>query len=89
MVFGHAPIILPAVVGINLRYTNLAYLPLSMLHASVALRIGSDWLEQVDLRALSGVVTVLALIVYAATLAYASRLAARPRRPRTGMASGV
>ena len=89
MVFGHAPIILPAVVGINLRYTNFAYLPLSLLHASVALRIGSDWLEQVDLRALSGVVTVLALIVYAATLAYASRLAARPRRPRTGMASGV
>jgi len=69
MVFGHAPIILPAVTGLRVRYSAGAYAPLALLHASVALRVGSDMCAWVDLRAASGIVTVLALLGYAAVLA--------------------
>jgi hypothetical protein len=80
MVFGHAPIILPAVIGARVRYTAFAYVPLALLHASVLLRVVSDMLEWVDLRAGSGILTVLALVSYAATLMLVSG-GAMPRRP--------
>jgi hypothetical protein len=39
MVFGHAPIILPAVLRIALSYHPVLYAPLALLHASLALRV--------------------------------------------------
>jgi len=80
MIFGHAPIILPAVTGIRLRYSRLAYLSLALLHASLVVRIGGDLLERPELRTASGVATIAALIGYAATLALASRISRRGDR---------
>jgi len=79
MVFGHAPIILPAVTGWRVRYAAAAYGPLALLHASVLLRIVADLGEIVALRGVSGLLTILALVTYAATLAIGSRQ--RGRRP--------
>jgi len=42
MVFGHAPIIFPAVTRLAVPYTPLFYLPLILLHISLALRLGGD-----------------------------------------------
>jgi len=39
MVFGHAPVILPAVLRVALPYRSVLYLPLIVLHASLALRV--------------------------------------------------
>ncbi|HET7364064.1 MAG TPA: hypothetical protein VFJ70_10905 [Burkholderiales bacterium] len=39
MVFGHAPIILPAVLGAAFPYRPILYLPLALLHVSLALRM--------------------------------------------------
>jgi hypothetical protein len=39
MIFGHAPIIFPAVVRVKIPYHPFFYLPLLVLHASLALRI--------------------------------------------------
>ena len=39
MVFGHAPVILPAVLRVQLPYRSVLYLPLILLHASLALRV--------------------------------------------------
>ena len=39
MVFGHAPVILPAVLRIRFPYHPALYLPLALLHASLALRV--------------------------------------------------
>jgi hypothetical protein len=75
MVFGHAPIILPAVTGIRIAFTRFAYLPLALLHLSLMLRIGADLSEQIELRAASGVLTVIALLGYAMTILIATRLA--------------
>ncbi len=73
MIFGHAPIILPAVTGLRVRYHAAYYLPLALLHLSVLLRVAADLVESVNLRMISGPVTVLAFAGYAATLIGASR----------------
>jgi hypothetical protein len=39
MVFGHAPVILPAVLRVRFPYHRALYLPLGLLHASLAVRI--------------------------------------------------
>ncbi len=67
MVMAHAPVILPAVLGRALPYRPVLWLPLGMLHAGLALRFtgalgGWDVAWQIG-----GVVTVLALLVFAIT----------------------
>jgi hypothetical protein len=74
MIFGHAPIILPAVTGIRVRYSRVAYAPLALLHGSLVLRIAGDLLQRSDLRTASGLVTILALAAYAITLVLASTM---------------
>jgi hypothetical protein len=39
MVFGHAPVILPAVLRVRFPYHPVLYLPLGLLHASLAVRV--------------------------------------------------
>ncbi|MBI3704362.1 MAG: hypothetical protein HY244_11095 [Rhizobiales bacterium] len=73
MIFGHAPIILPAVTGVRVRYSEAAYLPYGILHLSVLLRVAGDLFEGVDLRAASGPLTIVAFAAYAAVLIVASR----------------
>jgi hypothetical protein len=73
MIFGHAPSILPAVTGLRVRYSAAVYGPLVLLHLSVLLRIAADLFERVDLRAISGPVTIVAFAGYAVTLMMASR----------------
>lgn len=65
MVMGHAPIIVPAVLGTPLPYHPVAWLPLGLLHASVALRIAADLAGSTWLRgwAVHGNVTALLLFV--------------------------
>ncbi len=81
MVFGHAPIILPAVTGWRVRYGAAAYGPLALLHASVLLRIVADFGELAALRGASALLTILALAAYAATLAIVSRRSGRRPTP--------
>jgi hypothetical protein len=79
MVFGHAPIILPAVTGWRVRYGPAAYGPLALLHASVLLRVVADIGEVTALRGPSGLFTILALVSYAGALIVASRRGTRAR----------
>jgi len=73
MVFGHAPIILPAITGVRIGYSPAAYGPLILLHASLALRIAGDLFEWIDMRRYSAALTVLALASYVAVLLLSSR----------------
>jgi hypothetical protein len=82
MVFGHAPMILPAVTGVRIAFTRFAYLPLALLHLSLMLRVGADLSERIELRAASGAITVIALLGYVATILIATRLARRPGHVR-------
>lgn len=42
MIFGHAPIILPSVLGVALPFRRGFYAHWALLHASLAVRVGSD-----------------------------------------------
>ncbi len=68
MIFAHAPIIFPAVTGLRVRVTGLAYGPLGLLHVSLLLRLVADiWLLP-DLAIASAAITVVALVTYGGTL---------------------
>jgi hypothetical protein len=84
MIFGHAPIILPAVIGIRIRYTSLAFVPLALLHLSVVMRIASDVGELLTLRRLSGLATILAIAAYATSLLLTRARATVPLREDHG-----
>ena len=73
MIFGHAPIILPAVMGLRIRYSAAAYAPLALLHLSILLRVTADLLDWIEFRMISGPTTIIALLSYVATLMIASR----------------
>ena len=68
MIFGHAPIILPAVTGLRITYSALLYGPLALLHISVASRVIGDLFEWIELRTASGLLTVVALMSYVGTV---------------------
>jgi len=66
MIFSHGPIILPGVLGLTVRpYHPLLYFPLVALYASLFLRIAADvMLVPFELRAISGWVTLAAILLY-------------------------
>lgn len=70
MVFGHAPIILPAIVGRPIGFHPFAYLPLALLHFSVALRILADLAGNQMMRQAAGVWTGVAVVLYVAFIVY-------------------
>lgn len=42
MIFGHAPVIFPAVLGLPVQFRGTAYVPLAVLHGSLLLRLFGD-----------------------------------------------
>ncbi|HWP25469.1 MAG TPA: hypothetical protein VNL39_03905 [Xanthobacteraceae bacterium] len=76
MIFGHAPIILPAITGARIGFHRAVYGALALLHGSVIIRVVADLFAWPDLRAASAVLTIAALVGYALSLVAGSR-----RRP--------
>lgn len=72
MVFGHAPVILPAVLRVALRYTPWFYLPVAVLNLSLALRVAGDLAGMHGLRAAGSAGNALAIALFIATAASAS-----------------
>ena len=66
MVFGHAPIILPAVLKVLVPYHPLFYASLIVLHASLLLRLGGDALGVHELRSWGGMGNLIALLIFIA-----------------------
>lgn len=69
MVFGHAPIIFPAVTRIRIPYHPVLYLPLALLHLTLALRVIGGLGDRFELRHLAGLFNGLVLLVFIATVA--------------------
>ena len=67
MVFGHAPIIVPAVMRVALPYAPAFYAPLALLHASVALRVAGDLAADAASRSAGGVLGAVALAAFVAS----------------------
>ena len=86
MVLGHAPVILPAVAGVKLQFGPAFYLPLLLLHASLALRFAGVLIGP-GLTAAGAAGNALAIALFALTLAASAiawrvHHAPRPRSPR-------
>ena len=64
MVFGHAPIIFPAVARIAVPYHPGFYLPLILLHLSLAVRIGGDLAALPAWRSAGGALNAAALLAF-------------------------
>jgi hypothetical protein len=73
MIFGHAPIILPPLLDIGVPYHSGFYLPLGMLHLSLALRIVADVAGWWSARQWGGLLNVLAVLFFAAAVGFALR----------------
>jgi len=85
MIFGHAPIIFPAVMGADIQYHPILFLPLALLHESVAVRVVADLAGDQEMRMLAGLVNVLSILLYAALL-IAVNVGVRVRRRRAAAA---
>ncbi|MGB7540540.1 MAG: hypothetical protein WBM28_00805, partial [Burkholderiales bacterium] len=64
MVFGHAPIIFPAVTRAAVPYHWSFYVPLALLHLSLALRIVGDLAQLADWRRMGGAGNAMALLLF-------------------------
>ncbi len=91
MVFGHAPVIVPAVLRVPLPYHRRFYAHLGLLHVGLLIRIvGGDLLGVDSLVTAGGVLNVVALLLFVGSSAAAvvGELVAR-RRTATGGTDGM
>lgn len=77
MIFGHAPIIFPSILGITIEYRPRFYLHLAILHASLLARVAADLLGWMPLRAHAGAVNAAAIVLFIASTVAAVRLSRR------------
>jgi hypothetical protein len=68
MIFGHAPIIFPAVAKVRIPYHPFFYLPLAVLHVSVLARLIGDLSSNLALGQAAGVANALALLLFIVTM---------------------
>lgn len=64
MIFGHAPIIFPAILGAPITYTPTFYTHLSLLHLSLIVRIVGDLSGQMDIRRIGGLLNEVAILLF-------------------------
>ena len=80
MIFGHAPIIFPAVLRLPLSYDASCYGPLVLLHASLVARLSGDLLGLATLRKVGGLLNAIAILLFFANTLRLSRRAAQASR---------
>ena len=64
LVFAHAPIILPAVLGRPMPFHRHLYLPLAVLHGSLAVRIAADLAAWGTVREWAGLFNFVAIVLF-------------------------
>jgi outer membrane lipoprotein-sorting protein len=64
MIFGHAPIIFPAVLGLAVTFRRRFYVHLAVLHASLVLRVAGDLASWAPGRQWGGLLNALAIVLF-------------------------
>lgn len=70
MIFGHAPIIFPAILGVPIKFFPVFYIHLSILHASLLLRILGDLSGQPEIRRWGGLFNEIAILLFLGLTVY-------------------
>jgi len=73
MIFGHAPIIFPAILGVPINFQPAFYIQLILLHASLALRVVADYANLYTLRMWGGLLNEVAILLFIAMTVYSIR----------------
>src|SRR5579875_1134904 len=82
MIFGHAPVIFPGVLGVSIPYRRPFYLHLGLLHAGLALRVGGDLAGSATAARWGGLVNATAIALFLVSTLASAALARRSRRAR-------
>jgi hypothetical protein len=77
MIFGHAPTIIPAILGIPIAFQRRFYAPLVLLQASLVLRVFGDLAGLPEARRWGGLLNVLAILLFVLVTLAAGRRGAR------------
>lgn len=81
MIFGHAPIIFPAVLGWRISFRPAFYTHLALLHLTLLLRIAGDLVPSLPARQWGGLLNVVTLVLFLANTAYGILRPVTPRSP--------
>lgn len=76
-IFAHAPVIVPAVLRVQLRFGRPHYLPVALLHLSLILRVAGDLSGGFQLRRVGGLLNEVAILLFLG-LSAASVRSSRP-----------
>ncbi len=77
MIFGHAPVIFPAVLGVTMEFSSRFYAHLVLLHLSLVLRVVGGLLDWTLLRQWAGMLNVIVLLLFLANTLLSVRRATR------------
>lgn len=64
MIFGHAPIIFPAILGIPINFQPAFYIHLGLLHVSLTMRVIADYANLSALRMWGGLLNEVAILIF-------------------------
>jgi hypothetical protein len=87
MIFGHAPVIFPAVLGVQMPFRLAFYLHLALLHLSLILRVGAALAEWHPGRLWGAMLNVTALLVFIGNTILAIKMV-KPAAPGRRAAAG-
>lgn len=73
MIFGHAPIIFPAVLGVPINFQPAFYAYLILLHVSLVSRVITDYANLYTLRTWSGMLNAVAILMFLGMTVYSIR----------------
>lgn len=77
MIFGHAPIILPAVLPVDITYRSVFYAPLVLMQGALVVRVIADLTLNLTLRQWAGLFNVLAILLFLGLMVWSAK-----RRPK-------
>ena len=73
MIFGHAPIIFPAILGIPINFQPAFYFHMILLHVSLLVRVIADYINQSILRMWGGLMNEVAILIFMGITLYSIR----------------
>jgi len=73
MVFAHGPIILPAILARTAVYHPVLYVPLTLLHTSLIVRMLGNLLQQANIRRWGGMLNGIAILLFFVSMAISFR----------------
>lgn len=79
MIFGHAPIILPALSGRQFAFRPAFYVHLTLLHMSLVLRVAGDLAGWAPVRQWGGLLNAVAILLFLANTVRAVRVGPAPQ----------